>query len=341
MNQEIDAHRIGALDGLRAISVALVILAHLSQNLPVGMLASYGNLGVSIFFFISGYVICLNMVKEESERSAFSVVAFFARRFFRIIPPLLLYVATVGILGYCGLIPTTLTGYVGALTFSCNFRFVNCDWFMGHTWSLAFEEQFYLAFPILCLVARGHTRIKVFVLLLGICLFAGFGQYILKVPNAWINPGHYFSLLCLGVLAGLTNAKVLAQLRRHSTLTFYISVVWLLVYFQLPPNGFLIGAHLLFTPLCIAVIVLSPIAFSNSWFATALRIRPLTFLGRISYGVYLWQQLFIAERSLYSGVDLSFVWFLLFVPVLLSYYLAERPALTYGKQLSARLLRTS
>ena len=207
MNQEIDAHRIGALDGLRAVSVALVILAHLSQNLSVGMLAKYGNLGVSIFFFISGYVICLNMVKEESERSAFSVKAFFARRFFRIIPPLLLYVATVGILGNAGLIPTTLTGYVGALTFSCNFRFVNCDWFMGHTWSLAFEEQFYLAFPILCLVARGHTRIKVFVFLVAICLLAGFGQYILKVPQYMDQSRTLFLLDVHGRTCGFDKCK--------------------------------------------------------------------------------------------------------------------------------------
>ncbi len=341
MNQELESHRIGALDGLRAISVALVIFAHLSQNLNIGMLAKYGNLGVSIFFFISGYVICLNMVKEESERDTFSVAAFFARRCFRILPPLILYVATVRVLEYLGFTPTTLTGYLGALTFSCNLRFVICDWFMGHTWSLAFEEQFYLVFPILCVLANGSSRIKMFVFLLGICLLAGFGQYIVRVANSWINPGHYYSLLCLGVLVALNNTKVLRQLRRYSKITFYISSAWLFLYFQLPPNGLLIATHLLFTPLCIAVIVLSPIAFPDAWFATVLRIRPVRFLGRISYGVYLWQQLFLADRSIYSGFDLSTVWILLFVPVLLSYYVVERPALMYGKRLSARLQQSN
>ena len=339
MNQELDAHRIGALDGLRAISVALVVLAHLSQTLPIGMLSKYGNLGVSIFFFISGYVICLNMVREEKDRFSFSVAAFFVRRFFRIIPPLLLYVVTVGSLGYAGYIVNSFNDIAGALTFSCNLRFVDCSWFVGHTWSLAFEEQFYILFPILCLASIGRSRIKIFMLLLGICLLVAFGQYLVKLPHSWINPGHYFSLLCIGVLAGLTNAQLLDKIRKYSTAVFFVSIAWLALYFQLTPDRFLISAHLIFTPLCIAGVVLSPIAFPNSWFAVALRIGAVRFLGKISYGIYLWQQLFTAERSAYIGIDLSAVWFLLFVPVLLSYYLVEIPSMTYGKRLSTTLLR--
>lgn len=341
MNREAESQRIDGLDGLRAVSVVLVILAHLSQTLPIGILSKYGNLGVSIFFFISGYVICLRMLSEETARSSFSVPGFFVRRFFRIVPPLLIYAGTVAFLGQLGLIKSSWGDLFGALTFTCNLRFVNCGWFVGHTWSLAFEEQFYLAFPVFCFFACGRVRIKVFAVLFLLCLSAAVAHYFIKLPHAWINPGHYFSLLCLGVIAGLINRKLLTEFKNRSTLIFYFSVIWLFLYFQLPPSKFLIAAHLILTPLCIGSIVLSVVARPNAWFATALGIRPMLYLGKISYGVYLWQQLFTAEPSVYFYFDLSAVWYLMFVPIVFSYHFVELPLMAIGRQFSARYLKPS
>jgi peptidoglycan/LPS O-acetylase OafA/YrhL len=154
------SNRIAALDGWRAISVGFVIIDHLMQFSAVSLPAHeawfsrLGNLGVSIFFVISGYVICRGLTQESRLYGRISITAFYTRRFFRIVPPLTVYICTVFILSLTGIVSTDQAIF-RALTFSCDLPKANCGGYVGaHTWSLSVEEQFYLAAPFLFAIAQ-------------------------------------------------------------------------------------------------------------------------------------------------------------------------------------------
>src|SRR5450759_1408558 len=110
--------RIEELDGWRTISIALVIFSHLtlSSNIHISdsgqiarlvyvpVLKELGFLGVKIFFVISGFVICRTLLQERAKLGRISLLGFYIRRFFRIVPPLLLYVTSIFCLLLIGVI---------------------------------------------------------------------------------------------------------------------------------------------------------------------------------------------------------------------------------------------
>src|SRR5579871_3891862 len=154
------SNRITALDGWRAISVGFVITDHLVQFSAIRVPAQeawfsrLGNLGVSIFFVISGYVICRGLTQESRLYGRISLSGFYVRRFFRIVPPLTVYICTVFILSLTGIVSSDRTIF-RALTFTCDLPNTSCGGYVGaHTWSLSVEEQFYLAVPFLFAIAQ-------------------------------------------------------------------------------------------------------------------------------------------------------------------------------------------
>ncbi|WP_363349987.1 acyltransferase [Methylocystis echinoides] len=153
------AERLAFIDGWRAVAILLVFADHLGMNKEIGafyeqsaigVVSQYGETGVFIFFFISGYVVSLTALREVAATGGFSAPAFYARRFFRIAPPLTLYLGALAALGLAGLIDVSAENIVSAALYLCNSTApgASCNWYVGHTWSLAFEEQFYCLFPL-------------------------------------------------------------------------------------------------------------------------------------------------------------------------------------------------
>ena len=137
--------RIAYLDGWRAVAVSLVILDHLmilygAESTP------FGKFGVYLFFAISGYIITRLLVLERASSGGIDLQAFWIRRVARIVPPFMLYTVIVLVLVAFGAAGPEVTGQAAqAITFTCNINVgPGCGWLFGHTWSLAFEEQFYL-----------------------------------------------------------------------------------------------------------------------------------------------------------------------------------------------------
>jgi len=153
-------NRVPYIDAWRFFAIALVIVSHVLEFshsvygdvLPglIWRIHPMGPLGVHIFFCISGYVICRGMMKEVATYGSLSMRDFYLRRVLRIVPPFLLYLSFLTIMVQLGIIEMTAPQFMQSASFLCNIKLVGeCGWYVGHTWSLAFEEQFYMVFPLI------------------------------------------------------------------------------------------------------------------------------------------------------------------------------------------------
>ncbi|MEZ5817778.1 MAG: acyltransferase [Hyphomicrobiaceae bacterium] len=167
--------QIASLDGLRAISILLVVVSHagLSHIVP-------GRLGVTIFFFLSGYLITTLVLREYEATGTISIGQFYARRAFRLMPPLLITLAIAYSLTYLGVLAggISLNGLLAQTFYFANYYMIFTDgapdtpFGTGLLWSLAVEEHFYLAYPfvLLLLLTTVKSRGKVAAAFAAICL---------------------------------------------------------------------------------------------------------------------------------------------------------------------------
>lgn len=141
---------IPSLDGIRAISVMIVVLAHCGYEIVPG------GFGVTIFFFLSGYLISTLLIAEHARTGTISIGLFYLRRAFRLMPPLLVMLAVAYSATAIGLLHggVSLKGFAAQLLYFANYYGLFFD--PGNTipegtgilWSLAVEEHFYLAYPL-------------------------------------------------------------------------------------------------------------------------------------------------------------------------------------------------
>jgi len=148
---------IPSLDGLRAASVAVVIVGHSlaylhgeANRFPYLQLSELGQSGVDAFFVISGFLITYLLLKEKDATGTISLRNFYFRRFFRIFPPFYAYLAVVGILWVAGLARQDVRAFLSAATYTWNYAPHATSWLLAHTWSLSLEEQFYEEITFIC-----------------------------------------------------------------------------------------------------------------------------------------------------------------------------------------------
>ena len=275
-----------ALDGIRALAIAPVVSVH-AFGWP-----KQGSLGVDIFFVLSGFLITALLLEERVSTGTISFRGFYRRRAARLLPALALLLAVLAI-GGGFLHPLTL---VFAATFTMNIgNIVTTSWavpWLGHLWSLAQEEQFYLLWPpLLLLVMRLRpallTRVIGALILLAVLdkiVLLGLGadtQRIYMGPDSHADPiliGCLFGALFssgfrgwLSRLAGPAAILVIASLAASEWFSF--------LDLRSPLRS-------LFAVAC-GVLVFSA-ASATTWTSFALSLRPATFVGQISYSLYLW-----------------------------------------------------
>jgi len=150
--EEISKPKMKGLDGLRGVSILLVILAHVLRNYPVNRVANFfGEIGVYIFFVISGFLITTLLLKEKQKYGKVSLKYFYIRRSLRILPVVFLYLIILYILNTVFTLNISKTSFLTSFLFLKNFHISNDNdwWYTKHFWSLGIEEQFYLIFPLL------------------------------------------------------------------------------------------------------------------------------------------------------------------------------------------------
>ena len=347
--------RIPQLDGWRGISILFVIFGHLvnQRYSPLGPLDNPSVIalvlsawGVDIFFVISGFIITKLALSERDTTGSFAFKAFYVRRFFRIVPPFYLYLAFILLLTSTGLILERQSPTLLAATFTCNLLIPPCGWFSGHSWTLAYEEQFYLIFPLLFALSGRATRL-VFSALFIVLVSFPFFRYLLHLGGEWHAIARFlpsFVFICAGTVMA-TYEPVLKRLSesRQAVYLIYLSMgcviaifLSFITYKELnTPIAYLHASlNITILPLCIAWLIGSSL-YRQSWLTDILKIKPLQFIGLISYSLYLWQQLFTAHPSFYQGDSWLLFSPLVFLFAAMSYYLVERPCVRLGRRLLA------
>jgi peptidoglycan/LPS O-acetylase OafA/YrhL len=334
--------RIPSLDGLRAVSITLVLLAHVSgtAGLPVRSLPfAWGTLGVSAFFVISGFLITSLLVKEHDRSGAISLRTFYFRRTMRIFPAMYVFAAAVVILRAEGIVQLLDGDALAAATYTMNFHAVR-EWWLGHTWSLAVEEQFYLLWPmaVALLGIAGGLRVALGAMLvapfLRVAVFYGWPSQRALVDQA-------FPFVFDGLASGCTLALLRSRLwenRRYralleSRLFALVPVAVVLAYTSFPTAGLslLVGQSVIYVG--IALCIDWAMRFPETPVGRILNARPVAWVGVISYSLYLWQQLFLARHhpAWYTRFPLNIV--LTFLVATASYHLVEQPFLRLRERL--------
>ncbi|MEQ1530782.1 MAG: acyltransferase [Methylococcales bacterium] len=334
--------RIDYIDVWRFIAVMLVIQSHLFlfSGLPVPALDPYslqldrlGEFGVLIFFVISGFVICSGLISEKTNTGSVSLSAFFVRRFFRIIPALWLYLAAIGVLDYFDIVHITGKQALTSLLFLCNMPFPDgCSWYAGHTWSLAYEEQFYLLFPLLFLFVPYISKAKQFAwTIAGLTL----ASLLFRVNELIFLADYcsYFLFLLTGCWAAIMRPKLMPRLRNVSLLNWLAIVLVLLsCIYWLPVTAEKYVKTIAYPGLIVMLVLGTPT--HRPMLAAIFKNRSLCYLGRISYSVYLWQEL---VTGIYLGWWTAVSIVSVFGFAMLSFNYFETPLQKLGGRLSDKL----
>lgn len=174
--QPADGH-IPSLDGIRALAVLIVAISHVWENLPIP-----GRFGVTVFFFLSGFLITTLLVREHNDTGMVDLRAFWARRLIRLMPPLLIVLLATYLGQAIGAVPGSATaqGFLSQLFYFANYHLVFFDGVSeipGGTvifWSLAVEEHFYLFYPIVFAAAIAAKGRRLTNLLIATCVVVAF-----------------------------------------------------------------------------------------------------------------------------------------------------------------------
>jgi peptidoglycan/LPS O-acetylase OafA/YrhL len=331
--------RIAGLDGLRALSILLVLCGHLdgTRGFPISgaflnHLGDVANLGVRVFFVISGYLITLLLLKEEQKTGTISLKQFYLRRTSRIFPASYFFILCVAFAYYCGAINLHQGDLLHAFTYTMNY-FPNRSWWVGHLWSLSVEEQFYLLWPATLLLLGVRKGLKVAI---GVVLLSPFLR--LGTEYFWVaqrtNIGNSFHTVADAIAIGCVLAGYEETLMRRQWFRSMLDSPW---FFLVPTAIFTLnlrtGGRIRWFVLetmmnvLIAVCVCRVTICKGDFLERVLNWGPVAFLGTLSYSLYLWQQVFINRGSIAWWASFPQNVVLAFGAALLSYYAIEKPAL--------------
>lgn len=302
------------IDGLRAVAVMAVVLHHLSSRFVPG-----GYVGVDVFFVISGYLIT-KIISREIADGTFTFTRFYERRVRRIFPVLFAVLAAVLISGYFLLLPTdylaTFRGALGTVLFSANIVFWRdlMDGYFAadaklnpllHMWSLGVEEQFYVVLPLLLLVCFKYLKGQVLaVLLLATAISLLAAQFMLtdkSVAVFFLLPFRAWELLAGAILAILAVPQLRARWSREALAVAGLMAILVPVFAYDPGTAF--PAMAAVPPVLGTVLLIHVGAGGSTWVGHLLQLRPVVYVGLISYSLYLWHWPLIVFTRFWTGFE--------------------------------------
>ena len=332
--------RIPSLDGLRAISIVAVLLGHLTgtrgfphilTQIVRNPYVDIANLGVRVFFIISGFLITGLLIAEEDRTGSISLKRFYIRRTLRIFPAYFVFLGVIALLDASNLIDVPNTDFMHAITYTMNYA-PDRGWYLGHLWSLAVEEQFYLLWPITVVLAGFGGARLVALSVIGLAPLIRIAESMLW-PHQRPSIGETFETtadaLAIGCFLALSRGTLFATpwYRRALQSTWFVPALLLaglIVGTRFRPN-ILIAQTMI--NIAIAMGIDRCVRHPDDLFGRFLNYRPIVFVGMLSYSLYLWQQPFLNRGSSATLAMFPINVVAAAACALLSYYIVERPML--------------
>ena len=334
------------LDGWRAIAVLLVILQHTTWsdlNHPAWY-QGFGDMGVGIFFALSGFLICSRLIDEKQKTGRVSLWKFYVRRLFRIGPAAWLYLLTIMLLSSFGLIVVGYSELLSSFFYCRNYVFslTQSEYYTTHFWSLAVEEHFYVMMPLLIWYFDLKKACWIFpflAVMVGVWWILDsthhFSSWILRESIDSFRTDYRLDALLWGCFVASfvqrfrPGPKIARSAGAVAATVFFLWIAKL-VSFNEYVVVFFVPTFLF--PIMIASTVLAP----NGPLGVVLESRLFRWVGRLSYSLYLWQMLFFVMDSNHKSVMLASFqewplnWIALFVVASISYYFVELPMVRCG-----------
>jgi peptidoglycan/LPS O-acetylase OafA/YrhL len=350
---------LAALDGLRGVAILAVMLFH--ATLYRGPFPSGGFLGVDLFFVLSGFLITALLVQEWQRAGRVALRAFYARRALRLLPAFFALIAvTLLVPGvfYQSARPWESAGLAALHTTNWIMAFGGSLGFFDHTWSLTIEEQFYLLWPpLLVLLLTRRVRRPVILAVAGIGILAPtwlrfeLWHDLTSVRRVYYGLDTRFDTLLIGGLVALLvswdliprSRRVLTAIRVSaavSAVVLAVCVATMVEESRLTYQG--LGSLAAIACACLVLhVVYCPSRLSR----LLLENRPLVWVGRISYGLYLWHfPIFngvlnptrMAKLGITGPALLTLRFAIAFLVAALSFSLIERPFLRLKRRFERR-----
>lgn len=334
--------RIPSLDGLRGISIWAVIIAHSADHFLFSsihsrhvrtVLSNSANLGVTIFFVISGFLITSILLAERKRTSGINIIRFYKKRAIRIVPAFVLFTGTILLL--CHVSPRQI---VYALTFTTSFFFWQAYKPLQHLWSLSVEEQFYLAWPLIFARGVGDAKRWCWAVLIACPVIRA-----VLVHQGLVYLDH--AALLDSIAAGCLLAFYREQVQRAIVKISGSGIVFAAVCLMMPVLSLAMNKVESFSwmlvplttivPLFVAVVIGAAIERRDAF----LNKGPLVWSGLLSYSLYLWQQPFLVMNGPlnYFAVRLA----LTFAAAYCSYRWIEQPIIHFFAGRDKRAERVS
>jgi peptidoglycan/LPS O-acetylase OafA/YrhL len=345
---------IPGLDGIRAIAVLIVLIAHLGFEHIIP-----GGFGVTVFFFISGFLITRLLLAETGTTGRIALKDFYIRRFLRLLPALYVMLAvTAVVMIVMGDMPG-LWESVGAVTYTTNLVAISkyltgAEWLApwDHLWSLAVEEHFYLLFPLLIMATtrKPATALMVCLILCGLALaWRLINIHLLGFPTGY----NYVATEARmdSILWGCALSLALHVAPQWTGWRWFIG--WapviaaglvLLACFLIRDEAFRQTLRYALQGVSLFLLVLNLFFFrAVGWATRMLEWAPLSWTGRVSYGLYIWHQPVLYFAREYGGLAEGSAAFMMtgvlmsFALTALSYYGVERPLIALRRRFGSHV----
>ncbi|MEO0750971.1 MAG: acyltransferase family protein [Pseudomonadota bacterium] len=326
------------LDGVRALTMITILLFHLGfPSVPGGFIV------VEVFFVLSGYLI-LGQTYMRLQAKDFSVTDFFARRIRRLAPAYgacFLVIALVANWFYLrSEMQMVAENFLGAITFTNNFNLMgSAGYFAGpnaenpflHTWTLSIEEQFYILMPLVVLLLMRNP--KAFVWALIVITVVSLSLTLFTTDQIYTKDERYFSSIYRlwqiavgGLVFLLMHYNYVPERLRGAS---FVGAVFIVAPIFLFNSSYLYPSWVALFPVVGTILILMFGDEKHSLTGRAFAVKPMVYLGKISYGTYLWHWPLIVA-VIYSGTRVNdeirvMIMVASFIMGALSYHLVETP----------------
>jgi len=336
------AKYIPSLNGLRALSIMFVLISHIQSRNFNHLDSPGGQIGVNIFFIISGFLITFLLFEEEKQKGSISLKKFYFRRILRIFPVYYFLLLTYFILQLSGVMHFHVNSWITSLTYTKYFPVTNSsEWETGHLWSLSIEEHFYLLWPFIFYFLKPYRIAIALIVVLVTPVFRGlymmhntdligemtifqradalmigclFALYYKEISNFILNivSNHKFLiflpflgiLLCMGLKRVISTDNLFVQASIKA----------------------MAGSTGTLTSIFVGIVILASINFQNNIWYDFLNNKIMNYIGKLSYSLYIWQQIFFSHHiGFLSKLPINII--CIVTAAITSYNLIEKPFL--------------